>query len=107
MLRYMDKEYVSPVRFKQRTTSAHDKDFLLNIVEEPNATYLFDCGYLDFDLLDHLDAYGYFFVTRLKSNLFTCDTEDSTWKLLDDSPIVSDQLTLLDGKTEGPVVFKS
>lgn len=100
MLRYIDKGEVYPVKFEQSKASAHDKNFLLSIVEEPNATYVFDRGYLDYLMLDHLDDHGYFFVTRLKSNSLTCDTEDSTWKLSDDSPIISDQLTRLGGKND-------
>lgn len=99
-LRYMDKGDVYPVKFEQSTASVHDKNYLFHIVEEPNATYVFDRGYLDYLMLDQLDDQGYFFVTRLKSNSLTCDTEKSTWKLTDDSPIISDQLTRLGGKSE-------
>lgn len=99
-LRYLDEGDVYPVQFEQSVAAAHDKNFLLNIVEEPNATYVFDRAYLDYLMLDHLDDHGYFFVTRLKSNSLLCDTEASTWKRSKDSPIVSDQLTRLGGKNE-------
>lgn len=96
----MDEGDAYPVQFEQSTASEHDKNYLLNLVEEPNATYVFDRGYLDYAILDQLDNQGYFFVTRLKSNSLICDTEDSTYTPVDKSPILSDQLTRLGGKTD-------
>lgn len=99
-LRYMDEGDVYPVKFEQSIASEHDKNYLLNLIEEPNATYVFDRGYLDYVILDQLDNQGYFFVTRLKKNSLTCDTEVSTWQQNDSSPIISDQLTRLGGKND-------
>ena len=46
----------------------HDTNQLEVLVNQPEATYVFNYGCLDFERLDTMYWQGYFFVTRIKKN---------------------------------------
>ena len=55
-----------PNDFTLTNTHEHDANQLSLLINQPEATYVFDCGYLDFDKMDQMHWDGYFFVTRIK-----------------------------------------
>lgn len=65
---FMENETIYPADFTLTNAKEHDVNQLENLVVEPEATYVFDRGYLDFERLDQLHQEGYFFVTRIKKN---------------------------------------
>jgi len=49
----------------------HDRNQLEVLVDDKEATYVFDRGYMDYERIDRMTDDGYFFVSRLKKNSIT------------------------------------
>ena len=67
------------------------------LVNQSEATYVFDRGYLDFEKMDQMHWDGYFFVTRIKKNtkVHVTDTLEKSSK----EEILRDELVRLGSKT--------
>lgn len=90
---FMDNEHFYPDDFTITNAIEHDTNQLEVLVNQPEATYVFDRGYLDFERMDKLHWQGYFFVTRIKKN-----TKVHVLETLTDSKedfILSDQMAAL------------
>lgn len=94
---YMDDTAMYPTDFTLTKAHEHDVNQLPVLVNLPEATYVFDRGYLDFEKMDQMHWDGYFFVTRIKKN-----TKVHVVETLDKSPekeILRDELVRLGSKT--------
>lgn len=65
---FMENGTLYPENFTITNAKEHDVNQLDILVDQPEATYVFDRGYLDFERLDQMHWDGYFFVTRIKKN---------------------------------------
>ncbi|GMA46896.1 transposase [Tetragenococcus muriaticus] len=65
---FMDKGHFYPDQFEVTNAVEHDDNHLEIFVNQPEATYIFDRGYIDYERLDEMEANGFFFVTRVKKN---------------------------------------
>ena len=65
---FMEDATLYPTDFTITNAREHDVNQLEVLVNQPEATYVFDRGYLDFERLDQMHREGYFFVTRIKKN---------------------------------------
>jgi len=90
---FMEDDLLHPEQFEITNAVEHDSEHLEVLVNKPEATYVFDRGYLDFDRFDQMDSDGYFFVTRIKKNTITHILEE--YEVKKESDIVSDQLVTL------------
>lgn len=89
---FMNKEHSHPEQFTITTANEHDVNQLDVLVNQPEATYVFDRGYLDFEKLDRLQEEGYFFVTRIKKNTCVHVWEDFE---TEEDFLISDQMVTL------------
>lgn len=64
----MNDETLYPTDFTLTNAKEHDVNQLELLVDQAEATYVFDRSYLDFDRMDQLHHESYFFVTRIKKN---------------------------------------
>jgi len=100
----MDNDHFYPEDFTITNAVEHDRNQLDILVNKPEATYVYDRGYLDFKKMDEMHEQGYFFVTRIKKN-----TKVLVLELLEKSAedyILSDQLVALGGKNYGTSRFR-
>ncbi|GMA45001.1 IS4-like element ISTeha5 family transposase [Tetragenococcus halophilus] len=96
---FMDKEHLYPDQFEVTNAVEHDDNHLEVFVNQPEATYIFDHGYIDYERLDEMEADGYFFVTRVKKNTKihvreTYDTSQSKNILRDQMVVLGTQVYL-------------
>jgi IS4 transposase len=86
----MDEHTSYPDQLTMTPAKKHDRGQLEVLVDDPNAMYVFDRGYLDYERFDRMTDDGYFFVSRLKKNAVTreIDTFDSG----DEPNILSDKM---------------
>ena len=63
---YIGKGDAYPDKAVITNASVHDINRLEIVVEEKLATYIFDRGYMDFELFDKFSNDGFFFVSRIK-----------------------------------------
>ncbi|MGX7197586.1 IS4 family transposase [Enterococcus olivae] len=94
---YMNDATMYPTDFTLTNAREHDVNQLPLLVNKPEATYVFDRGYLDFEKMDQMHGDGYFFVTRIKKN-----THVHLIETLETSPekeILRDELVRLGSKT--------
>ncbi len=96
---FMDEETMYPSDFTLTNAKEHDVNQLKTLVNQAEATYVFDRGYLDFERMDQMHQEGYFFVTRIKKNtkyhVFESFETPADQKTL----ILSDQHVALGAKT--------
>lgn len=97
-VRFMDKDHIYPEDFTITHGKEHDVNQLEVLTNQPETTYVFDRGYLDFERLDRMHWQGYFFLTRIRKNTkvhvletFNCDSKQPQ--------ILSDQLVTLGANT--------
>ena len=95
---FMEDGLLHPEQFGISNAVEHDSDHLEVFVNKPEATYVFDRGYLDFDRFDQMHSDGYFFVTRIKKNTITHVLDE--FEVKKDSDVVSDQLVILGKKKD-------
>ena len=96
---FMNNEISYPTDFTLTNAKEHDVNQLEMLVDQAEATYVFDRGYLDFERMERMNREGYFFVTRIKKNtkyhvLEEFDTPSETI-----SRIISDQHVVLGTQT--------
>ncbi|MCB5952807.1 IS4 family transposase [Enterococcus sp. BWT-B8] len=94
---YMDDATMYPADFTLTNAHKHDVNQLNVLVNQPEATYVFDRGYLDFEKMDQMHWDGYFFVTRIKknTNVHVVETLDPSLK----EGMLRDELVRLGSKT--------
>ncbi|MFL2145233.1 IS4 family transposase [Desemzia sp. FAM 24101] len=90
---FMDNEHLYPDDFTITNAIEHDTNQLEVLVNQPEATYIFDRGYLDFERMDNMHWQGYFFVTRIKKNTNVHVLE--TLAVSKGESIISDQMVAL------------
>jgi len=90
---FMDNDHLYPDDFTLTNAIEHDTNQLEVLVNQPEATYVFDRGYLDFERMDKMHWNGYFFVTRIKKNTKVHVLE--TLAACKEDSIISDQLVAL------------
>lgn len=66
----MDNEHLYPTDFTLTNAIEHDTNQLEALVNQLEATYIFDRGYLDFEQMDNMHWQSYFFVTRIQTFKF-------------------------------------
>lgn len=86
----MDKNTTYPDQLTMTTAKEHDRNQLEVLVDDPNAMYVFDRGYLDYERFDRMTDDGYFFVSRLKKNAVT--REIDSFDVGEESNILSDKM---------------
>ena len=67
-LAYIGKGDAYPDRAIITNASVHDVNRLEIVVEKKLATYIFDRGYLDFEMFDKFSRDEFFFVSRIRKN---------------------------------------
>ncbi|TDQ37367.1 IS4 family transposase, partial [Aureibacillus halotolerans] len=71
----MDQQTSYPDQLTMTPAKQHDRGQLEVLVDDPNAMYVFDRGYVDYERFDRMTDDGYFFVSRLKKNAVSQDIE--------------------------------
>lgn len=94
---FMEKDQVYPTEFKVTSASEHDNSHLDCLVNDRQATSVFDRGYDDYLRLDRMNREGYYFVTRLKKDAKLVDPRPSAQVSDCQEPTESDILTCLGG----------
>ncbi len=92
---FMDNENFYPDDFTITHAKEHDRSQLDVLVNKPEATYVYDRGYLDFKKMDEMHDGGYFFVTWIKKN--TKVTVLETLEKSIDEHVLKDQMVTLGG----------
>src|SRR5690625_2720131 len=90
---FMDKDTVYPDKAVMTVASEHDRNQLEVLVDEKNAMYVFDRGYVDYERFDRMTDDGYFFASRLKKNAVT--REIQSFELPESSPVMSDDMVYI------------
>ena len=85
----MDKGTVYPEKAVITPTKEHDRNQLEVLVDDKEAVYVFDRGYVDDERFDRMTDDGYFFVSRLKKNPVI--REVYSFSLPDDNTVLSDK----------------
>ncbi|WP_144576864.1 transposase, partial [Siminovitchia fortis] len=67
------------------------------LVDDKDAMYVFDRGYVDYERFDRMTDEGYFFVSRLKKNAVIREVE--TFAVPEDSTVLSDKMVYI-GSTQ-------
>jgi len=80
------------------TANEHDRNQLEVLVDDKEATYVFDRGYIDYERFDRMTDDGYFFVSRLKKNSITRTIK--AFEVEQGSTIVTDQMVAVGGPTK-------
>src|SRR5699024_7462972 len=90
---YMDKNTVYPDKAIVTNAIEHDRNQLEVLVDDKDAMYVFDRGYVDYERFDRMTDDGYFFVSRVKKNAVIRKVE--SFSLPEGSDIQSDQMIYL------------
>lgn len=90
---FMDKDTVYPEKAAITTAKVHDKNQLEVLVDDKEAMYVFDRGYVDYERFDQMTDEGYFFVSRLKKNAVIREIE--SFSLPKDCKVISDKMIYL------------
>ena len=90
---FMDQENVYPEKAIITTAKEHDRNQLEVLVDDKEAMYVFDRGYVDYERFDRMTDDGYFFVSRLKKNAVIREVE--SFSLPDDSAVISDKMVYI------------
>ncbi|QDI91395.1 IS4 family transposase [Salicibibacter halophilus] len=90
---YMDRHTTYPDKAVLTPAKEHDRGQLEVLVDDKEAMYVFDRGYIDYERFDRMTDDGYFFVSRLRKNAFVRVLE--SFSLTDDSPVLSDQMVVI------------
>jgi IS4 transposase len=90
---FMDKDTVYPEKAVITTAKEHDRNQLEVLVDDQEAMYVFDRGYVDYERFDRMTDDGYFFVSRLKKNAVIREVE--TFSLPDNSTVLSDKMVYI------------
>jgi IS4 transposase len=90
---FMDKDTVYPEKAVITTAKEHDRNQLEILVDDKEAMYVFDRGYIDYERFDKMTDDGYFFVSRLKKNAVI--RELGSFSFPDDSTVLSDRMAYI------------
>jgi IS4 transposase len=90
---FMDKDTVYPEKAVITSAKEHDRGQLEVLVDDQEAMYVFDRGYVDYERFDRMTDEGYFFLSRLKKNAFIREVESLS--LPDDSTVLSDKMVYI------------
>jgi len=90
---FMDKETVYPEKAVITTAKEHDRNQLEILVDDKEAMYVFDRGYVDYERFDRMTDDGFFFVSRLKKNAVIREVE--TFSVPKDSTVLSDKMVYI------------
>lgn len=90
---FMDKDNVYPDKAIMTTADEHDRNQLEVLVDDKEAMYVFDRGYVDYERFDRMTDDGLFFVSRLKKNAITRTIE--SFQLPSDSSVTKDEMVYL------------
>src|SRR5690625_4107051 len=94
---FMDKNTVYPDKAVITPAKEHDRNQLEVLVDDKEAMYVFDRGYVDYERFDRMTDEGYFFVARLKKNA-VC-REVTSFSVPSESDILSDKMVYI-GSTQ-------
>ena len=94
---FMNKETVYPDKAVITTAKEHARNQLEVLVDDKDAMYVFDRGYVDYERFDRMTDEGYFFVSRLKKNAVIREVE--SFSVPEDFPVSSDRMVNI-GSTE-------
>lgn len=89
----MDKDTTYPDKAIITTAREHDRGQLEVLVDDKEAMYVFDRGYIDYGRFDRMTDDGFFFVSRLKKNAVSRELE--TFRIPDGSPVISDKMVYI------------
>ena len=90
---FMDKETVYPDKAVITPAMDHDRTQMEVLIDEKEAMYVFDRGYVDYEKYDRYGDEGIFFATRLKKNAVIRTLE--TFPIAEDSSILSDSMGVI------------
>ncbi|MFX0560146.1 IS4 family transposase, partial [Tepidibacillus infernus] len=90
---FMDKDTVYPEKAVMTTAKEHDRNQLEVLVDDKEAMYVFDRGYVDYERFDRMTDDGYFFVSRLKKNAVIREIERFT--LPEGSKVLADKMVYI------------
>src|SRR5690625_1145519 len=90
---FMEKDNVYPDKAIMTTADEHDRNQLEVLVDDKEAMYVFDRGYVDYERFDRMTDDGYFFVSRLKKNAVTRTIH--SFELLENSPVNRDDMVYI------------
>ncbi|MBM7714537.1 IS4 transposase [Bacillus thermophilus] len=90
---FMDKDTVYPEKAVITVAKEHDRNQLEVLVDDKEAMYVFDRGYVDYERFDRMTDEGYFFVSRLKKNAVIREVESVS--LPEGSTVISDKMVLI------------
>lgn len=90
---YVDQETVYPEKARITNASEHDRNQLEILVDDRNAMYVFDRGYVDYGRFDRFTDDGIFFLSRLKKNAVI--REVNSFKIPEGSPVTSDKMAYI------------
>ncbi|MDQ0341032.1 IS5 family transposase [Caldalkalibacillus uzonensis] len=88
----MDKENVYPEKAVITPANEHDRSQLEVLVDEKEAMYVFDHGYVNYETLIVSLIKGSFLLLALRKG---SDTQIETFEVPKDSPILSESMVLL------------
>ena len=94
---FMDDETVYPEKVIITSAQHNDRTQMEFLVDEKDAMYVFDRGYVDYEKFDTYCEEGIFFASRLKKNAVVHTVD--TFSLPEDSIIQSDSMVVL-GSTQ-------
>ena len=95
-LAYIGKGDAYPDRAIIKNASVHDVNRLEIVVDDKLATYIFDRGYLDFEMFDKFSHDKFFFVSRIRKNILVKVKEE--YEVPSGGSILQDQMVVLGGK---------
>ncbi len=90
---FMNKETVYPDKAVITTAKEHDRNQLEILVDDKEAMYVFDRGYVDYERFDRMTDDAFFFVSRLKKNAVIREVE--TFSLPENSTVLSDKMVFI------------
>ncbi|GEL78634.1 IS4 family transposase [Tenuibacillus multivorans] len=90
---YMNKDTVYPDQAVITTAHEHDRNQLEVLVDDREAMYVFNRGYIDYERFDRMTDDGYFFASRLKKNAVI--REVASFDVAKDASILSDRMVYI------------
>ena len=94
---FMDEKTDYPDKVVITNAKEHDRNQLEVFIDEQDAMYVFDRGYVDYERFDRMTDDGYFFVSRVRKNAVIREVE--SFSLPEDSIALSDKMVYL-GSTQ-------
>jgi IS4 transposase len=90
---FQNEEDVFPEKVIITKAKPSDRTQMDVLIDETNATHVFDRGYVDYEKFDEYCDQGIFFITRLKKNAITRMVH--SFRLPENSTILSDEMALV------------